>query len=237
VKPLRDTREFASEAERRVAELLATLDPYEPNPVRKQSLGVILAASHRERGFRLLRPVAGLALLFAGTAAAATLGQRFWPESVEQLEEAPPEIAPARSTAPSGKPSRGTDSKPAALPATHPDPAPGPQVAPTKRTSAAPQRQTPTTQKRPTRASEDPRPVADALRALRKEQDPARAQSLLNEYLRANPQGALSEEALALSIEAAYARKDPTAKTHARRYLARYPAGRHRRLAERVLSE
>ena len=55
--------------------------------------------------------------------------------------------------------------------------------------------------------------------------------------MQANPQGALSEEALALSIEAAHARKDPAAKSHARRYLARYPAGRQRRLAERVLAE
>lgn len=240
MKPLRDTREFASEAERRVAELLATLDPYEPNPVRKQSLGVKLAASHHERGFRWLRPVAGIAFLFAGTAAAATLGQRFWPEPVEQVEQAPPEIARARSIAPSGTPSRGTGSEPAALLPTHAEPAPVPQAvapAPTMRTTPAPPRQAPTTQKRPTRASEDPRPVADALRALRKEQDPARAQSLLDEYLRHNPQGALSEEALALSIEAAHARKDPAAKAHARRYLARYPAGRHRRLAERVLAD
>jgi acyl-CoA reductase-like NAD-dependent aldehyde dehydrogenase len=43
-------------------------------------------------------------------------------------------------------------------------------------------------------------------------------------------------EKLALSIEAAAARKDPRAAEHARRYLARYPNGRFRGLAERVLA-
>lgn len=238
MKPLRDTRDFASESERRVAELLATMPPYEPSPVRKHSLGVKLAASHQRRGLRLLRPIAGVALLFAGTAAAATLGQRLWSEPLEQAEEAPPEVAVARSLPPRA-PSRRVVAPAAA--SKDPEPAPIPPAAeptkPAKVTKAAPPRQPAAPQKRLARASEDPRPVADALKALRRDQDPARAQSLLNDYLQANPQGALSEEALALSIEAAHTRKDPVAKTHARRYLSRYPAGRHRRLAERVLAE
>ena len=53
-------------------------------------------------------------------------------------------------------------------------------------------------------------------------------------YLRSNPRGALAEDALALSIEAAMARKDPRAADYARRYLARYPEGRFRSLAQRV---
>jgi outer membrane protein assembly factor BamD (BamD/ComL family) len=86
------------------------------------------------------------------------------------------------------------------------------------------------------RAGEDPSQVAEAVRALRKQGDPVRAQALLDQYLRQNPRGALSEDALALSIEAAAARKDPRAAEHARRYLARYPNGRFRALAERVLA-
>jgi hypothetical protein len=86
------------------------------------------------------------------------------------------------------------------------------------------------------RAGEDPSQVAEAVRALRKQGDPARAQQLLDQYLRANPRGALAEDALALSIEAAAARKDPRAADYARRYLARYPQGRFRSLAERVAS-
>jgi hypothetical protein len=74
------------------------------------------------------------------------------------------------------------------------------------------------------------------VRALRKQGDPARAQALLDQYLKSNPRGALSEDALALSIEAAVARKDPRAAEYARRYLSRYPNGRFRAQAERALS-
>lgn len=238
MKPLRNTREFSSESERRIAELLATLEPYKPNPARKHSLGLKLAARRPHAALRILRPVAGLALLFAGTAAAATLGERLWSEPI--VEQAPPEIPVARSLAPPAKPKAATRATPDA-PAKTSETAesiavPGP-LRKAQRPSIAPPRAANSAPKKAVRSSEDPRPVAEALRALRKERDPARAQSLLSEYMRASPQGALSEEALALSIEAAHARKDPAAKGHARRYLARYPAGRHRRLAERVLAE
>ncbi len=62
------------------------------------------------------------------------------------------------------------------------------------------------------------------------------AHQLLDQYLRTNPRGALAEDALALSIEAAAARKDPRAADYARRYLARYPNGRFRKVAERALA-
>jgi hypothetical protein len=86
------------------------------------------------------------------------------------------------------------------------------------------------------RAGEDPSQVAEAVRALRKQGDAARAQALLDQYLKANPHGALAEDALALSIEAAAARKDPRAADYARRYLTKYPNGRFKSVAERVLS-
>ena len=86
------------------------------------------------------------------------------------------------------------------------------------------------------RPGEDPSQVAEAVRALRKQGDAARAQALLDQYLRSNPHGALAEDALALSIEAAAARKDPRAADYARRYLARYPNGRFKTVAERALS-
>jgi len=238
VKPLRDTHEFSSESERRVAELLATLDPYEPNPVRRRSLTALLAARHQRRGVRLLRPVLALALLFAGTAAAATLTERFWSEPADAalVDQLPPQIPVARSTAPQPKPAAPTRTEPDEPSA--PPAASAPQKSQRGSTQrGSTQRMAVATKKQPAKSSEDPRPVVDALRALRKEQDPARAQSLLSDYMRSNPQGALSEEALALSIEAAHARKDPAAKSYARRYLARYPAGRQRRLAERVLAE
>jgi hypothetical protein len=101
----------------------------------------------------------------------------------------------------------------------------------------APSLEPPTAKHEPKlRPGEDPSQVAEAVRALRKQGDAVRAQALLDRYLRANPHGALAEDALALSIEAAAARKDPRAADYARRYLARYPNGRFRSMAERALS-
>jgi hypothetical protein len=82
--------------------------------------------------------------------------------------------------------------------------------------------------------SEDDRLVFDAMRALRQENKPDRAARELDEYLRRHPQGELAEEALALSIEAALVRGDPRAKEMANRYLATYPKGRFRQVAERA---
>jgi outer membrane protein assembly factor BamD (BamD/ComL family) len=73
--------------------------------------------------------------------------------------------------------------------------------------------------------------VLEAVRALRKRGDAARAQVLLDEYLSENPGGALTEDALALAIEAAAARHDPRAKDYARRYLTRFPNGRFKSVA------
>jgi hypothetical protein len=59
---------------------------------------------------------------------------------------------------------------------------------------------------------------------------------LLGEYLRLHPQGALAEDALALSIEAAGARHDKAgAAALGRTYLARFPNGSSRELALRAV--
>jgi hypothetical protein len=82
---------------------------------------------------------------------------------------------------------------------------------------------------------EDDSPVLAALRALRREHDPVRARALLDVYLREHPEGTLSQEALALSIEAAVAHHDGDAPSLAARYLARYPAGPFSALARQAL--
>ena len=76
--------------------------------------------------------------------------------------------------------------------------------------------------------------VLAAVKALRRDRDPGRAQVLLEDYLRLHPGGALVEEALALSIEAAAARGDEAAATLAAEYLRRFPAGRFREVARRA---
>jgi hypothetical protein len=71
--------------------------------------------------------------------------------------------------------------------------------------------------------------VLDAMVALRRDDDAARAARLLARYLAANPNGALREEALVLSIEAADARGDQKGLDRlVNQYRASYPAGRFR---------
>jgi hypothetical protein len=83
----------------------------------------------------------------------------------------------------------------------------------------------------PLKDGEDPIPVLEAIRALRYHGDPASAGVLLAQYLRAHPHSVLSEDAYALSIEAAIARRDPRAAELTRRYLAQFPNGRYRAFA------
>lgn len=76
--------------------------------------------------------------------------------------------------------------------------------------------------------------VLRGLRALRQDGDPDEAARLLDEYRARLPEGALAEEALALSIEAALARGDANAVQLAETYLSRYPKGRFRDAARRA---
>jgi outer membrane protein assembly factor BamD (BamD/ComL family) len=79
--------------------------------------------------------------------------------------------------------------------------------------------------------------VMAALRSLRREHNPARAGTLLQSYLTRFPEGVLTEEALAIGIEAALARHDAAvATTLAKQYLGRYPAGRFVGLARKTVS-
>jgi hypothetical protein len=76
--------------------------------------------------------------------------------------------------------------------------------------------------------------IHDAARALKHDRDPETALKLLSQVNR-NGNGPLAEEAQALSVEAAIARRDPMASTLAREYLARYPHGRYRDMVSTAL--
>jgi hypothetical protein len=76
----------------------------------------------------------------------------------------------------------------------------------------------------------------EATGALRRDGDAARASRILDDYFRRFPHGSLSEEALALAIDAASARGDARARTFAKRYLEQFPRGNFRAKAERVLT-
>ena len=78
--------------------------------------------------------------------------------------------------------------------------------------------------------------LVEATRALRVERDPRRARALASRYLEGQPGGALADEALAISIEAAVVLRDPDAALLSARYLRRFPHGSFRGLAERTLA-
>ena len=215
----------------RLAELVRQSERFQADPARKRSILSRLRAPSR-KSFRLRGPTLAVALLCVGSAGAAV--GLDWVESRPVPQPAQPaDTQPPRTTF--GSPSNQTQ-QPATPPIAEPPaarveetPSSPPRSAAVPRSRTAPEKLH--------QPGEDPAPVLDAIRALRKSRDPARAQKLLDDYLKTNPRGALSEDALGLAIEAAAARRDPRAADYARRYLARFPNGRFRAIAVRAAQQ
>jgi hypothetical protein len=218
MKRLIDDPELAPEA-LRLAELVRQAEPFRPSASGKRRVSLRLREP-RAASLLLRAPTLGAAVLvFGGAAAAAAVGYPWSGTTAPPLETVSASPAPA----------------PHPVPQRHPAEAPAPRPAPPKpEPERPPQQHSRTVPAKPKAAGEDPAPVLDAIRALRKSGDPARAQKLLDAYLASNPRGALSEDALGLSIEAAAARRDPRAAEYARRYLALFPNGRFRAVALRA---
>lgn len=240
---LSEKRNAFDPAEEVLADLIRASEPVVVTPARKQRVlnrVLVRQTMRRPTRSRLLRPVFVLGVIsLAGATAAATIGRRAWIERGAQTN--------ARSAEPvalAARP-RHAHPKPAVPAATDETAETADQLLDEPAASApAPSRPTPRTLRRPAhvasrtraaRASEDPSRVFDAIQALRTDRDPARASRLLAEYLARYPHGALAEEAVALSIEAAAARHSPSAATFAERYLREYPRGRFRHTAEQAL--
>lgn len=106
-------------------------------------------------------------------------------------------------------------------------------VPPARERALAPSRPTPVSA---VRNAEDTSVVSQAMRALRVDRDPVRARVLAKQYLDQYPNGALAEEALAISVEAATAHHDTDAAALGARYLRLYPAGSFRARALRAVA-
>lgn len=221
MKRLTEQRDAAFEA---LTNLVESAERDAPSPFAKRAMQARIARALAEvpRRPAFFRPaLVGAGVLLVGATAAAgysLLGSAPSPNPAPIAPPATVVVPPPHPPAP------------AALPD-----APRAEVTPP---TAAPPSSAPSSKRAAERlaAGEDPTKVAEAVRALRKQGDAAKAQQLLDQYLRSHPRGALAEDALALSIEAAAARKDPRAADYARRYLARYPNGRFRAVAERALA-
>lgn len=243
---LSEKRNAFDPAEEVLADLIRSSEPVVVTPARKQRVlnrVLLRQTSRRAIGSGLLRPVFVIGVLsLAGATAAATIGRRAW------IERRAQEMArPAESLAPVAARTKHARSKAAPVAEDElsgdavDEMLDAPAVPPPE---PAPARVTPRTLRRPAHvasrtrtahSSEDPSRVFDAIQALRTDRDPARAGRLLAEYLAHYPHGALAEEAVALSIEAAAARHSPSAAGFAERYLREYPRGRFRHTAEQAL--
>jgi HAMP domain-containing protein len=183
---------------------------------------------------RLLRPVVVVGLLFAAGVTLAMVGRSriaqrsrrdFADEMARERFSIKPSGLGATTSVAEMPPATPTGIEAATLPSGK-----RPEATPTR--SASKQAQT---ARRHEPAVEDPAYVGAALRVLRTDHDPARALRLLGKYLKAYPRGMLSEEALALSIEAAVDLGSASAKTFAQRYLTKYPNGRFHEAADEAL--
>ena len=225
----------------RATELLNSLDDFQAPIGGKQRLLLRLGQGSHGRRSAWLRPiVVGAFLIGIGGGAIASAALTEWPawvvRSYRELmstsagsQASPP--APERRTA--DEPAR-TDLGPvAAEPAPIARPAPAPRApAPPRRAAAEARSRRPAADAPP----DDAFLVVDATRALRVERDPRRARVLASSYLDRQPAGALADEALAICIEAAIDHHDPDAAALSARYLAQFPHGSFRGLAERTLA-
>jgi hypothetical protein len=221
-------------------ELVRSADPFVVPPGSKRR--VQLALEHRRPARArapLLRPALVAAILLSG-GAIASAALTHWPATIIRHYQRVGQ-RPIPTTAITERVASRTSLPPA--PATVPEPAPAPtpisssvitrQMARSSGGSPDPVRSTRTTAPW---HGEDPSLVAEAMRALRLAHDPVRARTLAATYLERHPHGALAEEALAISIQAALEHRDPDARQLGADYLKSHPTGQLRWLAERALA-
>jgi hypothetical protein len=210
----------------RAAELLSAMPPLDTGRLRPPGLP---EAIPRRVAARRIRMGTGVAVLL-GTVVAAAATVHSWPSS--RVAPAPAALQ-ADTPSPGSRPASRSLRPPTAAP-TDPDPivqAPEPSRA----SAIGPG---PKAAQRDVNVAEDESTLMlRAVRALRREGDPARAEALAEQVLARFPHGEQVEEAMALVMEAASARGDiPAAQRAASAYLARFRSGRFADRAQRILA-
>jgi hypothetical protein len=210
--------------------LVESMDPFQPPIGQKQRLLLRLGRGSVGRRHTWLRPVVvGALLIGSGAIAAAALTN--WPAWL--LGSCRTLITPRSDSSPAERAQAARAGVAPDSPAAEPIPSTA-QRRPTvvHRLSVEVHSRRPLVEA----PSDDPSLVVDATRALRVDRDPKLARVLASRYLERYPGGALAEEALAVSIEAAIDHHDAEALALSARYLLQFPGGSFRGLAERTLT-
>jgi hypothetical protein len=229
-----------ADADRWAVDLLRAAAPYRPPAGRKQRVRLSLGQSAARRAPLFLRPAIVVGVLIGcGAFASAAFGPwRGWMARAYERWVPPALVAAAPqpdARAHGRRPPQavGAPADEIASPETTTALAPTPTLAPSASREAIPA--PPHARRAPSPAAgEDTSVVLEAMRALRLERNPVRARVLLAKYLDRHPTGALAEEALAMSIEAAVAHHDADAASLGARYLTLYPTGPFHALARQT---
>jgi hypothetical protein len=243
---LGDAMDETAETDRvraRAIQLLRSVDQFQVPLGRKERLLFRLGQGHASRVRRVgwLRPIViGAFLMGICGGAIASAGLTRWPgwivRSYQKLVSAsnPPALPMEANARPRRLPVKAVAVAPEHIEATDP-PSPLPVAVP--KNAETSKRATVRARRPPVEIPvDDAALLVEATRALRVVRDAGRARALARVYLERQPGGPLAEEALAISIEAALDHHDPDAAALSARYLAQFPHGSFRALAERTLA-
>ncbi len=236
MKRLPEQFDVSNADEAYLASLLRHVERSEATAEQMQRVWTRLESSAPRRPRRRVSgPVIAGLVLCGATVASATMPHVWKRLQRSSIEETPPvtarTVVAPRLAAPEALPA----------PAVRSDPS---EDAVAVSEAPAPK---PTTAVRKPTASRSPTPVAEPVDSLasgalmveamreRRAGNVRRARELASEYRAKNPAGALHEEALALCVETAAALGDEEARQLAQLYLQRYPRGRFRAAAQRVI--
>jgi len=214
--------------------LLAQARPLEPSAARKHRVWNALHASGMKRSIFRLSPAFAIAIVLFGATGASGMVARMWLRSHRPLASAAPPLAPQPAQRPPAIELPAIPHQNIAPATTPPEPLRRPATFSPEAKPAGRLRPPSTAPSADLVRSPGAALMVQAMQA-RRAADYGRVRELAAEYRSKYPDGALQEEALALSIEAAAARGDADASRLASLYLQAYPTGRFREQALRAL--